>query len=136
MADYLLDTDHLSYMQKQIPSVVHRLSGLTIDDHVATSVVNAAELLQGIYLLPESGKRRALMDFYSRLTQSFEIVPVTLPVAEKLAEVHVTLQRKGRPIPVNDEWIAAVALVRGAVLVTNDDHFRHVDRLKLENWTR
>ena len=65
-----------------------------------------------------------------------EIVPITLSVAEAYAGIDVALRRKGRPIPVNDVWVAAVALTRGAVLVTNDDHFTRVEGLVLENWTR
>ena len=53
-----------------------------------------------------------------------------------LAETDVALRRKGRPIPINDVWIASVALVRRAILVTNDEHFASVDGLTVENWTR
>ena len=35
----------------------------------------------------------------------------------------------------NDLWIAAAALVLGAVLVTNDQGFKHVPGLTVEDWT-
>jgi tRNA(fMet)-specific endonuclease VapC len=44
------------------------------------------------------------------------------------------LKLKGRPIPDNDIWIAAVALQYDQVLVTRDAHFREVQDLKLERW--
>lgn len=70
------------------------------------------------------------------LGQMEEVLPMTRPVAEKFAEIEVKLRQRGRPIPVNDVWVAALAVVRGAVLVTNDEHFARIDELKVENWTQ
>ena len=39
------------------------------------------------------------------------------------------LKKKGRPIPMNDVWIAAHCLERGWVLVTDDLDFDYVDDL-------
>lgn len=44
------------------------------------------------------------------------------------------LRVKGRPIPENDIWIAAVARQRDLVLVSRDDHFAKVEGIKLEKW--
>jgi tRNA(fMet)-specific endonuclease VapC len=65
-----------------------------------------------------------------------EVLPITLAVGEQFAETDAALRRKGRPIPINDVWLAALALVRRAVLVTNDEHFTFVDGLATQNWTR
>lgn len=137
MAEYLLDTDHFSYVQEGDLKVVERLTALPPTDRVFTSVVNVAELLRGVYLLPKSRRQRELIELYHQVIgQMEEILPITLTVAEKFAEIEVKLRKKGKPIPVNDVWMAALALVRGAVLVTNDEHFTYVDDLNIENWTR
>ena len=44
------------------------------------------------------------------------------------------LQRRGRPIPDNDIWIAAIAMQHGLVLVTRDSHFNEVEALQTERW--
>ena len=44
------------------------------------------------------------------------------------------LRRKGRPIPNNDIWIAAVAMQHGLILVTRDSHFDAVETLQTERW--
>lgn len=44
------------------------------------------------------------------------------------------LQQKGRPIPQNDIWIAALAMQHNLVLLTRDQHFQHVDDLRHEAW--
>jgi tRNA(fMet)-specific endonuclease VapC len=137
LAEYLLDTDHLSYVQEGHPNVVAHLTVLPAEDRVFTSVVNVAELLRGVHLLPAGRRRRQLLDLYQQvLGRAEEILPITLAVGEQFAETDATLRRKGRPIPINDVWVAALALVRGAVLVTNDEHFSYVDNLRRENWTR
>lgn len=137
MTEYLLDTDHLSYVQEGHPKVVQRLTALSAGDRVFTSVVGVAELLRGVYLLPQGRRRRELLALYQQvLGQMEEVLPITWPVAEKFAEIEVKLRRKGKPIPVNDVWVAALALVRGAVLVTNDEHFAHIEGLTIENWAR
>jgi tRNA(fMet)-specific endonuclease VapC len=50
------------------------------------------------------------------------------------AQTRLALKRKGRPIPMNDVWIAAQCLEHDWVLVTDDTDFDYVDGLKLERW--
>jgi tRNA(fMet)-specific endonuclease VapC len=40
------------------------------------------------------------------------------------------LRLKGRPLPENDVWIAALALQHDLILVTCDAHFQEVESLK------
>ena len=137
MAEYLLDTNHLSYLQQQHLTVLHHLAALLPGDRVLTSVVNVGELLRGVYLLPEGRRRRELLQRCNQvISRMDETLLVDIAAAEKYAEIGAMLHIKGRPIPVNDIWVAAVALARRAVLVTNDAHFSHVDSLQVENWTR
>ena len=45
--------------------------------------------------------------------------------------VYLQLSRKGRPIPTNDLWLAAVALRHGLDLLTRDSHFLDVEGLRV-----
>jgi tRNA(fMet)-specific endonuclease VapC len=47
------------------------------------------------------------------------------------AAIYRSLKQKGRPIPLNDIWIAATTMEHGAVLVSADQHFQQVDGLLL-----
>ena len=47
---------------------------------------------------------------------------MTKAVAERYGMLVSKLKQQGTPIPTNDIWIAAVALERGAQLVTMDAH--------------
>lgn len=44
------------------------------------------------------------------------------------------LRTKGKPIPENDIWIAAIALQHDVTLVTRDAHFGAIDGLDLQTW--
>jgi tRNA(fMet)-specific endonuclease VapC len=44
------------------------------------------------------------------------------------------LLKKGKPVPENDIWIAALAIEYDLTLVTRDDHFKNIDKLKRTAW--
>jgi tRNA(fMet)-specific endonuclease VapC len=44
------------------------------------------------------------------------------------------LRLKGKPIPENDIWIAALALQHDLVLISRDEHFKVIEQLKVETW--
>ena len=54
--------------------------------------------------------------------------------ARHYGEVKNALSDKGRPIPENDVWIAAVAIQHDLTLITRDAHFAEVDNLRAESW--
>jgi miniconductance mechanosensitive channel len=60
------------------------------------------------------------------------VVEITLTSAttDLYAKVFRSLHAAGRPIPVNDIWLAAQALEHGAVLVSRDRHFEAVANLR------
>ena len=64
-------------------------------------------------------------------SSAVEYVPVGREVSSEYAKVFRQLQERGTPIPQNDIWIAATALVRHAPLCTLDDHFKNVEALEL-----
>ncbi len=57
-----------------------------------------------------------------------------LSTAREYGIVKEKLQEKGRPIPENDIWIAAIARQYGLVLVTRDTHFEEIEDLQVEMW--
>lgn len=54
--------------------------------------------------------------------------------AREYGEIKSRLRAKGRPIPENDIWIAAIAKQHVLTLVTRDAHFGEVDGLAVEGW--
>ena len=50
------------------------------------------------------------------------------------AEVRDELRGRGRPIPENDVWIAALARQHDLPVISRDEHFDHVDGLSRLAW--
>ncbi len=48
--------------------------------------------------------------------------------------IKAALRKKGKPIPENDIWIAALSLQNNLALVTRDQHFNDNDNLVIERW--
>ena len=51
--------------------------------------------------------------------------------ADKYAIIKTVLLSKGKPIPENDIWIAAIAMHYQLPLYTNDEHFKEVEGIVL-----
>ncbi|MFD2287718.1 PIN domain-containing protein [Pedobacter petrophilus] len=54
--------------------------------------------------------------------------------ANHYALIKTALLQKGKPIPENDMWIAAVSKQFDLKLHTKDKHFKEIDSLNLQSW--
>ena len=61
-------------------------------------------------------------------------LPCDLETAQWYGIIKERLRRKGRPIPNNDIWIAAIAMQHDLILVTRDAHFDEIESLQTERW--
>lgn len=60
-----------------------------------------------------------------------KILELTASTARTYAHIRLSLKQRGRPIPENDVWIAAVCMERNVPLATSDRHFLDVVGLKV-----
>ena len=70
----------------------------------------------------------------NQLIQDFRVIPCNLETARWFGIIKDGLRQKGRLIPDNDIWIAAIAMQHGLILVTRDSHFDEVESLQTEYW--
>lgn len=63
-----------------------------------------------------------------------EVLVCTSETGNYYGQIKQQLKKKGRPIPENDIWIAAIAVQYGLSLVTRDAHFNVIDNLITESW--
>jgi tRNA(fMet)-specific endonuclease VapC len=135
--NYLLDTNHWSYLQEQHPLVVSRLHQLSDEASLYMSVVSQGELLAGVEWAQGLRRKRRLLELYEQVVaMATAILPVTPQVAERYAQIYAQMRQKGRLIQTNDIWIAASALVYDMILVSADRHFRFIDGLTVEDWSQ
>jgi tRNA(fMet)-specific endonuclease VapC len=97
---------------------------------LAMPTIALGELLSGF----RKGSR--MRQNVARLEEFVEIfdvewLEVTRGVADRYADIHDELRRRGTPIPTNDLWIAACCLATDAALLTSDPHFERVDGLRV-----
>jgi tRNA(fMet)-specific endonuclease VapC len=65
-----------------------------------------------------------------RLVDRCRVLDVTAATATLYARLRLGLKKKGKPIPENDLWIAAVCVEHQVPLATLDVHFDVVDELE------
>jgi predicted nucleic acid-binding protein len=123
----LLDTNRLSDAMAEDDEVVRRLE---IAEEIYVPVIVLGEIRSGFL----QGRRAAANEV--RLTwilaqHGVTALPVDVPVSHRYAEIHRELRKRGRPIPTNDLWIAALAIEHGLIIYTRDAHFSAVPGLAL-----
>jgi len=130
---FLLDTDMLIYSLKGHEAVVRNLQ-IRQHDVLRISVISLMELYYGAY---KSEKVTANLAKVRRIEHAFNVLPVDFSVAGTFGMIKATLEYGGTPLDDFDLVLAATALVSNLTLVTNNDkHFRRIEGIKLENWTR
>ena len=72
---------------------------------------------------------------FNQLCQDYQIILLDdLDILEKAAEIHADLRLRGLPIQTEDILIAATAIVKSLIVVSNDSDLLRVEGLSLENW--
>jgi tRNA(fMet)-specific endonuclease VapC len=130
---YLLDTNTASYIIKGgNPAVDRRLLKIPMAQ-IAISTVTEGELRYGIALKPQATRLQILVEqFLLRLT----ILPWDSEAAQQYGQLRAMLEREGQPMGNLDMMIGAQALAFGLVLVTSDQVFKRIRKLKIEDWTK
>ncbi len=130
---YLLDTDIASYIiNDRYSKLREKLREVPISD-VGVSVITEAELRFGLAHKPEVSHLAFIIeDFLSRV----EILPWDSNAAKTYANLRADLEREGKLLGSMDMTIAGHALATGRVLVTHDQGFRRVKKLRIEDWSR
>ena len=89
------------------------------------------ELFYGAFNSTEVDQNLARID---ALAGDAVCIPCDDSTARIYGEIKATLRQKGRPLPENDIWIAAVAVQHSLTVVTRDDHFQEIEGLPLVRW--
>ena len=119
---YLLDTSVISkrysYAKARIWIGAHQAQ-------IVLSVLTIAEIQRGIERLSAGPKRKGLKGFLDELLSDY---PVLVFDTECAAAWAGYVERAGRPVPLMDSLIAAIAIAHNLQLVTdNEKDFPHMD---------
>lgn len=127
MKALLLDTNAVSAFFR---GDQHILACVSNAEQVYLSTIVLGELLAGFRLGSQFERNRALLDTFMACS-TVEPLPVTTETADYYGRLFLALRKKGKPIPVNDLWIAAQTMECGAVLITFDQHFAAIPGLRI-----
>jgi tRNA(fMet)-specific endonuclease VapC len=135
----ILDTDHLSEMDRRSVTGLALLQRLRSADHdVATTVISIDEQLRGLLALVKSAKSaKASIPLYARL----EVFVTDLarwdimPFDDRAVNEFEQLRKQRLGIGTMDLKIAAIALAHDATLLSrNLKDYTRVPNLRTENW--
>jgi len=126
--DVLLDTSVLIPLFRGERSIKERLKQ-------AERVFLPAIVLGELYFGAE-GSTRSAEQFEKVREFAGNCTPLACDseTARHYGRIKQGLRKRGRPIPENDLWIAAIAIQHALVLVSRDEHFQEVEGLRMERW--
>lgn len=134
MKPALVDTDILSEFLRGTEIAVQNVNEyLQSYDAINFTIITYYEILNGL-LYKDARKQLSKFTEFANLNR---ILPLTLSATRQAAEIYATLRKKGQPIGHTDCLIAGIALSNNLQLITNnEDHFKRVKGLKINNWLK
>jgi tRNA(fMet)-specific endonuclease VapC len=129
---YLLDTNICIYIIKKKPEEVIKRFLKMKPDSIGISSITVSELYYGVAKSSRSDENTIALEQF--------ILPLTILNYNKedsiaYGRLRAKLEQKGKLIGAMDMLIAAQALSRDLILVTNNEReFKKVEGLSVENW--
>lgn len=135
---YVLDTDHISLLQRGDSKIMANLVRVNVADRAVT-VITVAEQMQGRLAVIRRARREAdAVRGFERLreTLAFYLAVQVLPYDAPAVAEFERLRRQRIRIGTQDLRIASIVLSRDATLVTrNARDFSLVPTLRIEDWS-
>lgn len=122
---YLLDSNIVIDVFRGNEEAIARISQI---ENIYLPVIVLGELYFGANKSNQLQRRLAEIERLMKVVTVLNITPSTAKVYGIIKE---QLRAKGRPIPENDIWIAAIAIENDMILLTRDEHFDYVDGIRL-----
>ena len=129
---YLLDTNIVSFAIKNNLVIKERLEELRSQEElISISCITYFEVKRGLFAV----KAIKQLERFDNFCKDYQIIFLDdLAIVEKAAEIHANLRLRGLPIQTEDILIAATAIIKGFILVSNDSDLLRIEELSLENW--
>jgi tRNA(fMet)-specific endonuclease VapC len=124
----ILDTNALSAAADNDPAVISLLARA---DQIAIPVIVLGEYRYGI---AQSRNRTNYENWLIGLLNDCLALDINEPTTHYYAEIVLELKQKGKPIPTNDLWIAALCRQHSLPLLSRDHHFDFVTGTKRIGW--
>ena len=124
----ILDTNALSAAADREPSA---LAVVAEAERLAVPVIVLGEYRLGI---AQSRHRASYENWLEEWISSVTVLDIDEETSQSYATLGLELKRKGRAIPTNDLWIAALCRQHALPIVSRDQHFDLVPGIRRLTW--
>ena len=124
----ILDTNALSAVADGETPAMELLGGA---HHVAVPVIVLGEYRLGI---AQSRHRASYENWLREWIEAVTVLDIDDGTTHSYSDIGLELKSKGKPIPTNDLWIAALCRQHSLPLVSRDQHFDFVPGLRRLDW--
>jgi tRNA(fMet)-specific endonuclease VapC len=132
MADYLLDSNHLSAALRKVSPVRERIHNNRRAGHRFISCYPVlCELEVGIQQTPKPEDNRRRL---AQLLRHVRLWPLDAETARLYGTVFIELRNRGRVLSQVDMVLAALARQHKLIVLTADQDFAALTDLRLDNW--
>jgi len=125
---YLLDTNVIIGLFANDPGVKEKLA------QAAEVFVPSIALGELYYGALKSGRVKANLARVGEFAANNVVLGCNSDTARWYGDIKNALRTKGRPIPENDIWIAAIGRQYDLIIATQDAHFNEIEYLKVSMW--
>lgn len=125
---FLLDTNIITAWLKGDASIADKIDKAK-EIYIPTIVIG--ELYYGALYSTQIEKN---IKKIKSVTDNYNILKVDEETSITYGNIKAGLRKKGKPIPENDIWIAAIAEPYKLIIVTRDKHFKEIESIKIKKW--
>ncbi len=126
----VIDTNAYSALLSGVKEAAWELENA---ENVVVPVIVAGELLSGFSQGTRYAENARRFDAFLNLP-GVALMEADLETARVYASLMKALRKAGTPIPMNDVWIAAIALRSGGMILSADKHFDEVPGIMRIEW--
>lgn len=138
MTKWVLDTDHVSLLQRGHPVVVSKVSAVNPAE-IAVTVITIVEQMYGrLDVINRAKSKQELVTAYALLKETFNLLSQAniIDFNEAAFDTYNELLKQKIRVGTQDLRIAAIALSLNATVVTrNFKDFQKVPNLKIVDWS-
>jgi tRNA(fMet)-specific endonuclease VapC len=126
--NFLLDTNIIIAWFKGEVSIAEKIDKAS---SVHIPIIVIGELYYGA--LYSSSVQKNINDIRS-VTDRYDVLYIDEAAAIAYGLIKANLRKKGKPIPENDLWIAAIAQRYELIIISRDSHFKEIENVSLKSW--
>ncbi|MBD2203623.1 type II toxin-antitoxin system VapC family toxin [Calothrix sp. FACHB-1219] len=138
MAKWVLDTDHVSLLQRGHPVVVNKVSTVNPAE-IAVTIITIVEQMYGrLDVINRAKSKQELVTAYTLLKETFNLLSQAniLDFNEAAFDIYNDLLKQKIRVGTQDLRIASIALAFNCTLVTrNLKDFQKIPNLQIVNWS-